>query len=196
MYLYCLQIKGMTCGGCAASVQRKLEALPEIDVCEVNFATESARIGSQTTLHPKQLIDWIRTFGFSVQTANHVFRATEPQFDEQALQRLLESDPLVVAFQLNRELKSIDFTTLPDANTRELKDALEKLGLSKVTTSDQEAPMDIRTSRITARDPNDWHVAWIELASTHCTRVDTRHTNSIRVWTSFLQRCIGRTQAK
>ncbi len=144
MHHYSLQIKGMTCGGCAASVQRKLEALPEIDACEVNFATESARIGSQTTLHPKQLIDWVRTFGFSVQTAHHLFRASESQFDEQAIQRLLESDPLVVAFQLNRELKSIDFTALPDANTRELKEALEKRGLNEVTTHDQDAPIEDR----------------------------------------------------
>ncbi|NCV52397.1 MAG: heavy metal translocating P-type ATPase, partial [Gammaproteobacteria bacterium] len=142
MHHYSLQIKGMTCGGCAASVQRKLEARPEIDVCEVNFATESARIGSQTTLHPKQLIDWVRTFGFSVQTAHHLFRASENQFDHQALQRLLENDPQVVAFQLNPELKSIDFTTLPDANTRELKEALETLGLSEVTTHDQDAPIE------------------------------------------------------
>ncbi|MEK9801582.1 MAG: cation transporter, partial [Alphaproteobacteria bacterium] len=142
MHQYSLQIKGMTCGGCAASVQRKLEARPEIDVCEVNFATESARIGSQTTLHPKQLIDWVRTFGFSVQTAHHLFRASENQFDHQALERLLENDPQVVAFQLNPELKSIDFTTLPDANTRELKEALETLGLSEVTTHDQDAPIE------------------------------------------------------
>ena len=119
MHHYSLQIKGMTCGGCAASVQKKLEALPDIDACEVNFATESARIGSQTPLHPKQLIDWVRTFGFSVQTSNQVFKTSDAQLDEKALQNLLANNPNVVAFQLNRELKSIDFTTLPDANTRE-----------------------------------------------------------------------------
>jgi Cu+-exporting ATPase len=142
MHHYSLQIKGMTCGGCAASVQKKLEALPDIDSCEVNFATESARIGSQTPLHPKQLIDWVRTFGFSVQTWHQVFKTSDAQLDEKALQNLLANDPNVVAFQLNRELKSIDFTTLPDANTRELREALEALGLSQVTTSDQGAPID------------------------------------------------------
>jgi len=143
MQHYSLQIKGMTCGGCAASVQRKLEALPEIDTCEVNFATESARIGSQTSLHPKQLIDWVRTFGFSVQTAHHVFKATDNQFDQKALQSLLETDPQVIAFQLNRGLKSIDFTTLPDANTRELKEALETCGLREVTiATDQDTPIE------------------------------------------------------
>ncbi|MGB0359718.1 MAG: heavy metal translocating P-type ATPase, partial [Litorivicinaceae bacterium] len=142
MHHYSLQIKGMTCGGCAASVQRKLEALPEVDACEVNFATESARLTSKTTLYPKQLIDWIRTFGFSVQTAHHLFRASEYPFDKQALQTLLENDPQVIGFQLNPELKSIDFTTLPDANTRELKEALETLGLSEVTTHDQDGPIE------------------------------------------------------
>ena len=142
MHHYSLQIKGMTCGGCAASVQRKLEALPEIDACEVNFATESARIGSQTTLHPKQLIGWVRTFGFSVQTAHQVFRATDAQLDAKALQSLLEADPQVVTFQLNRELKIIDFTTLPDANTLELKEALQALGFNQVTTNDQDTPIE------------------------------------------------------
>ena len=142
MHHYSLQIKGMTCGGCAASVQKKLEALPEIDACEVNFATESARIGSQTTLHPKQLVDWVRTFGFSVQTAHQVFRATDSQLDATALQSLLETDPQVVTFQLNKELKIIDFTTLPDANTLELKEALQALGFNQVTTNDQDTPIE------------------------------------------------------
>ncbi|MEL0098897.1 MAG: hypothetical protein VW907_05030, partial [Opitutae bacterium] len=135
-------------------MQKKLEALPDIDSCEVNFATESARIGSQTPLHPKQLIDWVRTFGFSVQTSHQVFRTSAAQLDEKALQNLLANNPIVVAFQLNRELKSIDFTTLPDANTRELREALEALGLSKVTTSDQGAPID---------DLNNHRDVWISL---------------------------------
>ena len=59
MHGYSLQIQGMTCGGCAASVQRKLDALEDIVSCEVNFATETARIESQEALKPKQLIDWI-----------------------------------------------------------------------------------------------------------------------------------------
>ena len=82
MQTYSIQIKGMTCGGCASSVQRKLEALPEISQCEVNFATESARIDSAQILHPKQIIDWVRSFGFSVQTEHQVFRASNDQFDE------------------------------------------------------------------------------------------------------------------
>ena len=152
LQIYSIGIKGMTCGGCAASVQRKLEALPEIDTCEVNFATESARIGSQTTLHPKQLVDWVRTFGFSVQTAHQVFRTSDAQYDEKAIQNLLENDPHLVAFQLNRELKRIDFTTLPDANTRELKEELQALGFSQVTTNDQNTPIE---------GPNHQRDVWI-----------------------------------
>ena len=111
MQTYSIQIKGMTCGGCASSVQRKLEALPEISQCEVNFATESARIGSAQILHPKQIIDWVRSFGFSVQTEHKVFRASNDQFDEIRLVSLLEEEANVVSFQLNPRLRSIDFTT-------------------------------------------------------------------------------------
>ena len=77
MYSYSLQIQGMTCGGCAASVQRKLDALEDIVSCEVNFATETARIESQEALKPKQPIQWIRSIGVSVQTEQQRFQATD-----------------------------------------------------------------------------------------------------------------------
>lgn len=136
MHTYSIQIKGMTCGGCASSVQRKLEALPEISQCEVNFATESARIGSAQILHPKQIIDWVRSFGFSVQTEHKVFRASDDQFDEIRLVSLLEEEANVVSFQLNPQLRSIDFTTLPEANTQALKKALEAHGFTEIDAPD------------------------------------------------------------
>ena len=136
MQTYSIQIKGMTCGGCASSVQRKLEALPEISQCEVNFATESARIGSAQILHPKQIIDWVRSFGFSVQTEHKVFRASNDQFDEIRLISLLEEEANVVSFQLNPQLRSIDFTTLPEANTQALKKALEAHGFTEIAAQE------------------------------------------------------------
>ena len=152
MHYYILQIKGMTCGGCAASVQRKLEARSEIDSCEVNFATESARIGSQKTLHPKQIIDWIRTIGFSVQTQHQMFRGFGDQFNENDLIPLLETDPHVIQFQVNPQLKSLDFTTLPDVNTSALNQALKERGFIDVTTKNHNAPTD---------DQNDDLGVWV-----------------------------------
>ena len=116
MHHYVLQIKGMTCAGCAASVQRKLEARSEIESCVVNFATESARIECHKTLHPKSLIDWIRRIGFSVQTQHQIFRGCSDQFNDNDLKSLLESDPHVIGFQLNPQLQRLDFTTPPPAS--------------------------------------------------------------------------------
>ena len=144
MHHYVLQIKGMTCGGCAASVQRKLEARSEIDSCEVNFATESARIQSHKTLHPKQLIDWIRRIGFSVQTQHQAFGACGDRFNDNDLRSLLESDPHVVGFQLNPQLQRLDFTTLPDVNMGALNRALKERGFIEVTTQGRHAPIDDR----------------------------------------------------
>ena len=152
MYHYILQIKGMTCGGCAASVQRKLEARSEIDSCEVNFATESARIGSHKTLHPKQIIDWIRGIGFSVRTQHHMFRGCGDQFNENDLIPLLETDSHVIHFQFNPQLQSLDFTTLPDVNMSALNRALKERGFIEVTTQDHYAPTD---------DQNDDRGVWV-----------------------------------
>ena len=152
MHHYNLQIKGMTCGGCAASVQRKLEARSEIDSCVVNFATESARIESHKTLHPKQIIDWIRVIGFSVQTQHQRFRGSSYQFNDNDLISLLESDPHVIDFQLNPELQRLDFTTLPDVNTIALNQALKEYGFIEVRTQDRHAPTD---------DQNDDRGVWI-----------------------------------
>ena len=142
MQTYSIQIKGMTCGGCASSLQRKLEALPEIGQCEVNFATESARIDSAQILHPKQIVDWVRSSGFSVQSEHQVFRTPNEQFDEKGLVTLLEEDPNVVSFKINPQLSSVDFTTLPEANIQALKKALETHGFTKIADSENITPTD------------------------------------------------------
>ncbi len=152
MYHYIVQIKGMTCGGCAASVQRKLEARSEIDSCDVNFATESARIGSHKTLHPKQIVDWIRGIGFSVQTQHQIFKGCGDQFNENDLIPLLEPNPHVIHFKFNPQLQTLDFTTLPDVNTSALNQALKERGFIEVTTQDHYAPTD---------DQNDDRGVWV-----------------------------------
>ena len=142
MHHYVLQIKGMTCGGCAASVQRKLEARSEIDSCEVNFATESARI--EVTRRSTQSNSSIGSvvIGFSVQTQHQAFRGCGDQFNDNDLRSLLESDPHVIGFQLNPQLQRLDFTTLPDVNMSALNQALKERGFIEVTTQDRHAPTD------------------------------------------------------
>jgi len=137
MQTYSLRINGMTCGGCAASISRKLEALEDIDQCEVNFTTESARIKSDAVIHPKQLIEWVRSVGFSVQTEEHCFTTSNRQVDQQVLRNLLDTDQNVVAYQLNPQLHTVSYTVLPDSDHEPLDRALLALGLVCTTEVDQ-----------------------------------------------------------
>lgn len=57
-----LQIDGMSCGGCAASLQRALAAQPGITHAEVDFARASAKV--EGTLDRAALIALIQAQGF------------------------------------------------------------------------------------------------------------------------------------
>ena len=187
----------MTCGGCAASIQRKLEALDGINQCEVNFATESARIKSDAVIHPKQLIEWVRSLGFSVQTEEHRFTASDKQFDRQSLTNLLDNDQNIVAYQLNTQLETISYTALPDADRESLDQALLALGLVQTNEMAQTqvrmgflgttACRDRRAPRLPFGIANDWDVDWISLTFTSDRRVGSRYPNTVLARTSILQ---------
>ncbi len=148
MQTYSLQINGMTCGGCAASIQRKLEALDEIDQCEVNLTTESARIKSNAVIHPKQLIEWVRSFGFSVRTEEHRFTVPDKWIDQRVLTNLFDNDQTIVAYQLNPQLQTVSYTTLPDADHKPLNQTLLSLGLVQANEVAQTL-----TTRETPKEP-------------------------------------------
>ena len=137
MQTYSLRINGMTCGGCAASISRKLEALEEINQCEVNFTTESARIKSDSVIHPKQLIEWVRSFGFSVETEEHRFKVPHKGFDQLVLANLFGNDQNVVAYQLNPQIHTVSYTVLPGADHEPLDQALLALGLVRTNEVDR-----------------------------------------------------------
>ena len=197
MQTYSLRINGMTCGGCAASIQRKLEALDGINQCEVNFATESARIKSDSVIHPKQLIDWVRSFGFSVQTEEHRFTVSDKQLDQQLLTSIFDSDQNIVAYQLNPDLQTVTYTALPDADHESLDQALLALGLVQTNEVAQTsstygiyrtaACRDRRAPRLPFGIANDWDVDWISLTFTGDSRVGPRYPNTVLARTSILQ---------
>jgi copper chaperone CopZ len=61
-----LQIKGMTCGGCVASVKRVLEALPGVKTADVTLATGSAVVRHNEALDVSRLKSAIEEAGFEV----------------------------------------------------------------------------------------------------------------------------------
>ena len=93
---------------------------------------------------PKATYRLDRVIGFSVQTQHQRFRGSSYQFNDNDLISLLESDPHVIDFQLNPELQRLDFTTLPDVNTRALNQALKEYGFIEVRTQDRHAQLTIK----------------------------------------------------
>ncbi len=58
-----LQLQGMSCAGCARSIEKALLQVPGVATVEVNFATEIAAI-SGTDLQPQQLIAAVTSAGY------------------------------------------------------------------------------------------------------------------------------------
>lgn len=60
-----LSVKGMTCGGCVRSVQRKLEATPGVRKAEVNLENGSATVVyDMDAVQPETLAAAVRAIGF------------------------------------------------------------------------------------------------------------------------------------
>lgn len=57
-----LNIRGMSCGGCANSLQRALQALPQVQSVQVDFVSGKAQI--ETCLAKAQLIAVVEEQGF------------------------------------------------------------------------------------------------------------------------------------
>jgi Cu+-exporting ATPase len=55
-----LAVGGMTCAGCASTIQRGLAILPGVDGAVVNIATRRATVNANGTLEPEELEDMMR----------------------------------------------------------------------------------------------------------------------------------------
>ncbi|MEW5901018.1 MAG: heavy metal translocating P-type ATPase [Acidobacteriota bacterium] len=65
-----LPVRGMSCAGCAAKIQKNLGLLPGVERVNVNFATSSATvIYDPRLLTPDKMVSTIREIGYDVATA-------------------------------------------------------------------------------------------------------------------------------
>jgi P-type Cu+ transporter len=64
-----LSVGGMTCGACAARIERQLNALDGVEA-SVNFATERAKVLLAPTTSVDRVIEEIRSAGFSAEAAS------------------------------------------------------------------------------------------------------------------------------
>jgi copper chaperone CopZ len=62
-----LNVRGMTCGNCARSVERKLTATPGVSRAAVDLASESATVDyDDGAVQPETLAAAVRQLGFEV----------------------------------------------------------------------------------------------------------------------------------
>lgn len=59
-------VEGMTCGSCAARVQRVLQRTEGVDLAEVNFATGKAHVVASGALDPDRLIEAVDLAGYGL----------------------------------------------------------------------------------------------------------------------------------
>ena len=153
-----LHITGMTCGGCAASLEKKLNAEPAVQSAEVNFATESAHVVTDAPTPAKEFIQWVKRSGFSVRTQTHRFQIdTSDSETREQLRDLLDHDPSVIDYHLHDALLTLDVTVLPDTDQTTLLGALAAYG---TTLSGDAEPSDTQAS-----DTDAWEL-WIAVALT------------------------------
>ena len=65
---FVFKVEGMTCSGCANSIERGLRAQPGIQTCVVNLAQKTAEV--HTTLESGLVKSMIEDLGFKVLPAN------------------------------------------------------------------------------------------------------------------------------
>jgi copper chaperone len=64
-----LQVEGMSCGGCVASVKRALSAVEHVMQVEVELESGRVTVLSDTDLSPEVLARAVRAAGFDVPNA-------------------------------------------------------------------------------------------------------------------------------
>ena len=64
-----LQVDGMSCGGCAASVERALRAVEHVRAVEVDLASGRVSIESDTELAADSLARAVSAIGFDARPA-------------------------------------------------------------------------------------------------------------------------------
>jgi len=63
-----LEVKGMTCGGCSAGVEKAVRAMDGVSRCDVSLSAETASIDFDATVTTaEQIIERVSKMGYAVQ---------------------------------------------------------------------------------------------------------------------------------
>lgn len=109
------QVQGMHCASCSSIISKKLKKLPGIELCDVNFATENAKISydkDKVTLH--QMNNEIERLGYSLSThTNHMSH----NMKDNSLNDTDHSEHLGLSLTKDEKLKELDRTKIKLAFT-------------------------------------------------------------------------------
>ena len=74
-----LAIGGMSCASCASTIEKALDAVPEVSAASVNLATEQAHVELSANIDPQRIVQAVVDAGYEAEIiARHVPRREEP----------------------------------------------------------------------------------------------------------------------
>lgn len=101
-----IAVDGMTCGACAARIERRLNALPGVEAT-VNYASERARVRAPADLSMRVLLDQIESIGYAAEIVDD--GSASPA-------RAIEADQRVRSIGRRLAVAAILFMPLGDAS--------------------------------------------------------------------------------
>jgi cation-transporting ATPase V/Cu+-exporting ATPase len=137
-------VEGMTCGSCAARVQRALRKQPQVDDAEVNFATGRAKVQASDRVDVDQLRRAVEKIGYGLQAPNAASSTGAPlEFDVDGMtcgscaarvQRVLAKQSGVTEAEVNFATGKARVVATPDVDVDLLEVAVGKIGYGLTTT--------------------------------------------------------------
>jgi Cu+-exporting ATPase len=136
-----LPITGMSCTGCAATVQKSLAALKGVDNANVNFATTKATVLFQPRLiNPRDLISQIRNSGYDVGVASVEIpiQGMHCASCVQAIEKALLEDDRITRASVNLANEKAKVDYIPSLiSLPEIKEIIEQTGYKVLTLPDE-----------------------------------------------------------
>ncbi|MBS3941449.1 MAG: copper-translocating P-type ATPase [Actinobacteria bacterium] len=136
-----LPVEGMTCGSCAARIQRALEKQPGVSAVDVNFVTGSARLSLDEAVDLDHLRAAVEKTGYTLVLpepdpapaagdAEHQLQVTGMTCGSCSarVQRALEKQPGVLAAEVNYATGVARVTAAPDADSTVWRQVIETAG--------------------------------------------------------------------
>ena len=155
-----LEVEGMTCGSCAARVQRALEKTPGVERADVNFATGKARVLTTEGVSTKELVEAVDRVGYTVKdptppTSTGDFEVEGMTCGSCAarVQRTLEAQDGVMQAEVNFATGRARVTSTGPVDPGSLVSVVDQIGyrLKPVSSARSDAPAEA------AVDPNAAH---------------------------------------